>query len=295
MKLLVTGRNGQVGFELQRSLAPLGQVVALDREQCDIADPDALRNVIRRVAPDIVVNAAAYTAVDKAESDEQRAHAANSVAPRLIGELARETGALVVHFSTDYVFDGAKQGAYNESDAPNPLSVYGRTKLLGERALAETGARCLIFRTSWVYGAHGGNFVKTMLKLAAERTSLSVVADQFGAPTSAALIADVTAQILGQYIVERRGDLPFGLYHLSASGRTCWHEYARTIIAAAEAAGRQLQLGPAQVRPISTSEYPTPAVRPPNSILDTAKLRETFGLHLPCWQSGLDHVLKQIL
>lgn len=298
MKILLTGKNGQVGFELQRALAPLAEIVAVGHAECDLAQTDALRRLIREVAPQIIVNAAAYTAVDKAESEPALAQAINADAPGLMGEEAKRLGALVVHYSTDYVFDGRKAGFYTEDDAPNPLNVYGRTKLAGERALIASGARHLIFRTSWVFGAHGGNFVKTILRLAAERDTLRVVADQFGAPTSAALIADVTAQILGQYVRACRpasADFAFGLYHLVAAGRTSWHEYAQEIVRAALAAGRPLRLRPEDVQAIATADYPLPAKRPANSCLDTSKLRKTFGLFLPDWRQGLQHVITQWL
>lgn len=218
MRILITGKNGQVGFELQRSLAPLGDIVAVDHLDCDLSDPAAIRKLVSDVAPQVIVNPAAYTAVDKAESDPQLAQAVNGTAPGVFGEEAARLGALVVHYSTDYVFDGTMSGAYRESDPPNPQSVYGRTKRMGEQALQASGADHLIFRTSWVFGAHGTNFAKTMLRLAAEREGLKVVADQFGAPTSAALLADVTAQVLGQYKRLGRTGFPFGLYHLVASG-----------------------------------------------------------------------------
>jgi dTDP-4-dehydrorhamnose reductase len=242
-----------------------------------------------------VVNPAAYTAVDRAEAEPERALAINGRAPGVFGEEAAKIGALVIHYSTDYVFDGTRKGAYTEDDRPNPQSVYGRTKLAGEQALQESGARHLIFRTSWVFGAHGANFARTMLRLAAERDAINVVADQFGAPTSAALLADVTAQILGRYWREGDRGFPFGLYHLVAGGETSWHEYARTVVRAANAAGQSLKLAPENILPIATSAYPLPAPRPANSRLDTSRLKTTFGLHLPDWQHGLDHVLQQIL
>ncbi len=295
MKILLTGKNGQVGFELQRALAPLGPLVAVGRSECDLADEQALRRLVRAVSPDIIVNPAAYTAVDKAEADPETAFAINGIAPGVLGEEAARLGALVVHYSTDYVFDGAKQTSYTEDDIPNPQSVYGKSKLAGDRALLRNAQDVLIFRTSWVFGAHGHNFVKTMLRLATERESLTVVADQFGAPTSAALIADVTAQILRHCLQASRKDFPFGLYNLAASGETNWCDFARTVIAAALDAGRPLTLRPEDVLPISTDQYPLPAPRPANSRLDTRRLRETFGLHLPMWQEGLKHVLQQIL
>ena len=295
MRILLTGKNGQVGFELQRALAPLGEVVAVDMHDCDLSSPDAIRRLVAEVAPQVIINPAAYTAVDKAESEPQLALAVNGMAPGVLGEEAARLGALLIHYSTDYVFDGAGQGSYTETDAPNPQSVYGQTKLAGEQALQASGADHLIFRTSWVFGAHGANFAKTMLRLAAERDGLKIVADQFGAPTSAALLADVTAQILGCYQREGRVGFPFGLYHLVAGGCTTWHEYAQTVVRAAQAAGKPLKLTAADILPITTADYPLPAPRPANSRLDTSRLRQTFGLELPAWQNGLDHVLQQIL
>lgn len=294
MKILVTGKNGQVGFELQRALAPLGQVIAVDHADCDLADPDAVRALVRHTAPDVIVNPAAYTAVDKAESDSTTAFQVNAVAPRVIGEEAAQLGALVIHYSTDYVFDGSKKGAYREDDMPDPQSVYGQTKLDGERGLAQANARHVIMRTSWVVGAHGGNFAKTMLRLAAERERLTVVADQFGAPTSAALLADLTAHLIRQH--QRRGGeaFPYGTYHVVAGGETNWCDYARFVIDEALAAGRQLKVTPDMVFPLSTADYPTPAKRPANSRLDTSRFRETFGLHLPDWRDGVRQVLQQI-
>ena len=295
MRILLTGKNGQVGFELQRALAPLGEIVAVDHAECDLSDAAAIRQLVAEVAPQIIVNPAAYTAVDKAETDVALAQAVNATAPGVFGQEAARLGALVVHYSTDYVFDGSKVGAYVEGDTTNPQSVYGKTKLAGEQALLQSGADCLIFRTSWVFGAVGGNFAKTMLRLAAERGSLKIVADQFGAPTSAALLADVTAQVIGQFKRQGRAGFPFGLYHLVASGATSWHEYAQTVVRAAEAAGQPLKLGPDDILPIATTDYPLQAPRPANSRLDTSLLRQSFGLELPAWQSGLSHVLQQIL
>jgi len=295
MKILVTGKNGQVGFELQRALAPLGEVIAVDHAECDLADADAIRALVRRVAPDVIVNPAAYTAVDKAEADAATAFAVNTEAPRVLGEEAARLGALVVHYSTDYVFNGTKEGAYAESDTPDPQSVYGCSKHEGEVALAAANPRHLILRTSWVVGAHGGNFAKTMLRLAGERERLTVVADQFGAPTSAALLADVTAQLIRQHQREGSEGFPYGTYHLAAGGETSWHEYARFVIAEALAAGKPLKATPEAVAPLATADYPTPAKRPANSRLNTARFTDTFGLRLPHWQEGLRHVLQQIL
>lgn len=294
LKILLTGKNGQVGFELRRALAPLGELIVVGQADCNLGDADALRELVRRVAPDVIVNPAAYTAVDKAESDQDMAFAVNAGAPAVLGEEAARLGALVVHYSTDYVFDGAKDGAYSEDDLPAPQSVYGRTKLAGERALAETNPRHLILRTSWVVGAHGGNFAKTMLRLAAERDQLSVVADQFGVPTSAALLADLTAHLVRQYRRDGGQSFPYGTYHVTTSGETNWCDYARFVIGAALVAGKTLRAGPEQVMPLRTEQYPTPAKRPANSRLDTSRFQETFGLRLPPWQESLSHVLEQI-
>lgn len=295
MRILLTGKHGQVGFELQRALAPLGEVHAVDYSECDLVDASAIAALVRSVKPDLIVNPAAYTAVDKAESETDLAHAVNAVAPGLFGEEAAKLGAWVVHYSTDYVFDGTKAGAYTEDDLTNPQSMYGRTKRDGEIALQESGARHLIFRTSWVVGAHGNNFAKTILRLALERESLNVVADQYGVPTSAALLADVTAQLIRQRQHAGDKNFPFGLYHLVAGGETNWCDYARFVVSDALAAGKPLKLSPDAIRPIPTSEYPTAAKRPSNSRLDTSKLRRTFGLELPNWQSGVQHILQQIL
>lgn len=295
MKILLTGKHGQVGFELQRALAPLGEVCAVDQAECDLADATAIRELVRSFKPNLIVNPAAYTAVDKAESEPELAHAINTVAPGVLGEEAMKLGAWVVHYSTDYVFDGSKPGTYTEDDLTDPQSVYGHTKRDGEIALQQSGARHLIFRTSWVVGAHGGNFAKTILRLAVEREGLNVVADQYGAPTSAALLADVTAQLIRQKQREGSENFPFGLYHLVASGDTNWCSYARFVVSEALAVGKPLKLLPDSIRGITSSEYPTPAKRPANSRLDSSKLRGLFGLELPNWQSGVRHILQQIL
>jgi dTDP-4-dehydrorhamnose reductase len=294
-KILITGSNGQVGFELQRSLAPLGEVIALDRSRCDLADPESVRAAIREVRPNVIVNSAAYTAVDKAEADEVTAQAVNGDAPGIIGEEAAKLGALVIHYSTDYVFDGTQLGAYLETDTTNPLSVYGRTKLAGENALAASGARHLIFRTSWVFGAYGKNFIKTILRLALERSELKIVADQFGAPTGSALLADTSAQIASRFLFQAAEDFPCGVYHLTAAGETSWHGFARYVVEKAVGAGLGLQACADSILPISTRDYPTPAVRPANSRLETAKFRNTFGLQSPDWTQGVDQVLDVIL
>lgn len=295
MNILLTGKNGQVGFELQRALAPLGTVHAVGSADCDLSDGNALRALIQSVKPQLIVNPAAYTAVDRAESEPEKARAVNTMAPGVMGEEAQRLGAAVIHFSTDYVFDGNQTTPYKESDAVGPQSVYGQTKLDGERALAQATPHYVILRTSWVVGAHGGNFAKTMLRLAADRDELKVVADQFGAPTSAALLADVTAHLARQIQREGAAGFPFGTYHLAAAGETSWHEYARFVIGEAIKAGKPIKAAPERVLPIPASAYPTPAKRPQNSRMDTSLLQSTFGLQLPHWQHGVSHILQQIL
>lgn len=294
MRLLLTGRNGQVGFELRRALAPLGDVAALDRTDCDLENEASIREVVRRFQPTVIVNPAAYTAVDMAENEEGRAQAINARAPAILGEEAAGRGSLVVHYSTDYVFDGNTEGYYQELDATGPQGVYGKTKLAGEQALIATGARHLIFRTSWVFGAHGANFAKTMLRLAAERKTLDVVADQIGAPTSAALIADITAHVIRQVGATKTAEFD-GIYHLAAAGETNWHTYACHVIEYARLRGHAITVASEAIRPIATADYPTLAKRPANSRLATRKLRDTFGLVLPDWKVGVDHVLEQLI
>jgi len=294
VKILLTGKNGQLGFELRRALAPLGEVTAVGHAECDLADAGALRALVRRAAPDVIVNPAAYTAVDRAESDAGAAFAVNGLAPGILGEEAARLGALVVHYSTDYVFDGAKDGPYDEMDRPAPCSVYGNTKYAGEQALAAAHARHLILRSSWILGAHGGNFAKSMLRLAAERDSLGVVADQVGAPTPAALLADVSAHLIRQYRREGADVFPYGTYHVAAAGATSWYDYARFVIGAAQAAGKTLRAGPEAIAPLASAQYPAAARRPANSRLDTSLFRRTFGLRLPPWQEGVEQVLEQL-
>lgn len=275
-RILLTGRNGQVGWELTRTLAPLGEVMALDRSGLDLADPDRLRAVVREAKPDILVNAAAWTAVDRAESEEAAALAINGTAPGLLAEETKRLGALLVHISTDYVFDGTSVRAYTEDDAPNPVCAYGRTKLAGERAICEvgeSGCRHLIFRTSWVYGLHGHNFLKTILRLSAERDELRIVADQIGAPTWSRMIAE------GMALALARHDGQQGIYHMTAAGETSWHGFAQAIATVSGSASR--------VTPITSSDYPTPARRPANSRLDNGKLRRDFGITLPGWEKQL--------
>ena len=279
MKILLTGCAGQLGRELKRSLACLGEVIACDRSQLDLARADPLRAALRSIAPAVIINAAAYTAVDKAEAEPALADAINSLAPGILAEEARRLGALLIHYSTDYVFDGSKATAYTEGDAPAPLSAYGRSKLGGERAIAAAGARHLIFRTSWVYGLHGANFMKTMLRLARERNELRVVGDQVGAPTWSRHLADATSHVLA------RKEIPYGLYHLAAAGETSWHGYAEAIFGEALRAGL-LENIPV-VNRIASADFPLPAARPANSRLDCSRFRRDFGLALPDWRTGL--------
>jgi dTDP-4-dehydrorhamnose reductase len=294
-RFFITGTNGQLGFELQRALAPLGDVTACGRYACDLSTPDSIRAAVRAAKPDVIFSAGAYTAVDKAESEPELAHAVNGDAPGILGEEASKLGALVIHYSTDYVFDGTKIAAYSEEDVTNPLGVYGKTKLEGENALAASGADHLIFRTSWVFGAHGKNFIKTILRLAASRDELRIVADQVGAPTGAALLADASAHIAMRYLRDGSQNFPFGLYHLAAAGETSWHGFAQHIVAKAAAANAPLQAKINRIHPIPAAEYPTPAARPANSRLDTSNFRAAFGLYLPDWKHGVDQVLDVLL
>lgn len=281
-KILVTGKNGQVGWELQRTLASLGQIIALDSQGMDLSDVDAIRRKVREVAPDIIVNPAAHTAVDKAESEPDLAMVINGTAACLLAEEAKKLDALLIHYSTDYVFNGSKTSPYVETDTPDPQSVYGKTKLAGEQAIQAVGGKHLILRTSWVYGVHGGNFVKTILRLAKERSELRIVADQYGAPTWARLLAESTAQIIGKYSEEKSG-----VYHLTPGGRTNWHQFAEEIVRLARQYDDALKDKPLTIHPIATHEYPLPAKRPANSSLSTEKIRKTFGLELPQWDADL--------
>jgi dTDP-4-dehydrorhamnose reductase len=279
VKILLTGRNGQVGYELERALAPLGEVIALDRARLDLSDPTAIQRVVRDTRPEVIVNAAAYTAVDRAESELALANAINGVAPGVFAEEARRCGALVLHYSTDYVFDGEKKTPYVEDDAASPINVYGKTKLDGERAIEGSGCRYLILRTSWVYGPRGHNFLKTVLRLARERSELRMVDDQIGAPTSSAAIALATVEMLG-----RAG--PEGLFHMTASGETSWRGFAEAIVAR-----NHLQVS---VVGIASQDYPTPARRPRNSRLDNSKLKNAYGLTIGSWEHQLDEVVAQV-
>jgi dTDP-4-dehydrorhamnose reductase len=297
MKLLLLGKNGQVGWELQRSLSTLGDLVALDFDtagpwRADFSQPEALAALVQAVRPDVIVNAAAHTAVDKAESEPDLARAINATAPGVLAREAAALGAWLVHYSTDYVFDGSGDQPRREEAPTGPLSVYGHTKLEGEQLIRSSGCRHLILRTSWVYAARGGNFAKTMLKLAAERDALNVIADQIGAPTGADLLADVTAHALRSAMA--RPELA-GTYHCAAAGETSWHGYASFVIEWARAAGQPIRVTADAVKPIPTSAYPTPARRPLNSRLDTRKLQTSFGLHLPPWQGGVERMLTEVL
>lgn len=299
MKILLLGKNGQVGWELQRSLAPLGELVALDRRGdaarglCgDLQDLDGLRETVRTLQPDVIVNAAAHTAVDKAESERDLAQRLNTEAPAALADAARAAGALLVHYSTDYVFDGSGERPWTEDAPIGPLNVYGQTKLDGERAIAAAHPHHLILRTSWVYAARGGNFAKTMLRLATERERLTVIDDQFGAPTGAELIADVTAHAIRQ-VMSRPQDA--GIYHLAAAGETTWNGYARHVIDTARRLRPEPALAVQEVAAVPTSAFPTPALRPHNSRLDTTRLQQTFGLSLPAWQHGVDRMLAETL
>lgn len=295
MKILLLGKGGQVGWELQRALAPLGDLVTLDHDSTELygnfAEPEALAQTLRTVRPQLIVNAAAHTAVDKAESEPDLARAINATAPGVLAREAAALGATLVHYSTDYVFDGSGTQARDEQAATSPLSVYGATKLEGEQLVQASGCQHLIFRTSWVYAARGGNFAKTMLRLAAERDALNVIDDQIGAPTGAELLADVTAHAVRTLAL--RPELG-GLYHLVAGGETSWFNYARHVIEWARANGRPVKVAPEAIRPIATTAYPTPAARPLNSRLSTAKLQQAFGLRLPSWEQGVERMLQEL-
>ncbi len=298
MKILLFGKTGQVGWELQRSLACLGDLVAVDFDPAhnpnglcgDFTNLAGLADTVRRVQPHIIVNAAAHTAVDKAQSEPALAELINATAPAVLAQAATELGVLLVHYSTDYVFDGSGNQPWAETDATGPLSVYGQTKLAGEQAVASTPQH-VILRTSWVYAARGGNFAKTMLRLAGERDTLTVIDDQTGAPTSAELLADVTAHAIRAALVNPQ---LAGLYHCVAAGETTWYGYCRYVLEQAQSLGWSLKAGPDQVKPTTTASYPTPAQRPLNSRLNTAKLQQAFGLTLPHWQQGVARMLTEI-
>ena len=297
MKILLLGKNGQLGWELQRSLAPLGELVALDRQGApglcgDLGEPDGLAATVRALRPDVIVNAAAYTAVDRAESEPDLARRINAHAPAVLAREAAACGALLLHYSTDYVFHGHGQRPWAEDDPTGPLNVYGQTKLAGEQAIVQAGCRHLILRTSWVHAARGGNFARTMLRLARQQPRLTVIDDQWGAPTGAELIADVSAHAIVQ--LRARPDKA-GIYHLAAAGETNWFSYAKHVIAYAQYAQPAIEYVVKDILPIPSSAYPVAATRPHNSRLDTRKLRTAFDLHLPPWQAGVDRMLAEIL
>lgn len=294
MNILLFGKNGQVGWELQRALAPLGNVIALDSRSSQYCgnfnDPTGVAETVRVIKPQIIVNAAAYTAVDKAEGDKENARCINALAVTEIAKAAEEIGAWFIHYSTDYVFDGQGDTPWREDDATGPLSVYGSTKLEGERGLQQHCSRHLIFRTSWVYAARGNNFAKTMIKLAKERDTISVINDQHGAPTGADLIADCTAHAIRIALVNKN---VAGIYHLIASGETTWYAYANKVIKIAKQRG--LELAVQTINPVTTSAFPTPAKRPANSRLNTEKFQRTFNLTLPEWQVGVERMLNETI
>ena len=286
-RIMLTGKNGQVGWELQRTLAPLGEVVALDRRQLDLSDSKQIRELVREIKPNLIVNAAAYTAVDKAESEPETAMAINGVAPGILAEEAKRIGSAIIHYSTDYVFDGNKTSLYTEDDTPNPLNEYGRTKLAGEQAVKAAGSPYIILRTGWVYGTHGKNFLLTILRLAHEREELSIVDDQTGAPTWSRMLAEATAQILSDdytALTAKRG-----IYHMTASGSTTWYGFSKAIIELDPNLKEQVCK---YVRPILSAEYPTPARRPAYSLLSNAKLKVAFEVELPGWEQGLNLALS---
>ena len=300
MKILLLGKTGQVGWELQRSLAPLGEVIALDHDSTnfcgDFGNLSGLAETVRTVKPDVIVNAAAHTAVDKAESEPDLVRTLNALAPSVLAVEAAKLGAWLVHYSTDYVFDGSGDTPWVETDTPGPLSVYGATKLEGELLIAQANPRHLIFRTSWVYAARGGNFAKTMLRLGQERDKLTVINDQFGAPTGADLLADVTAHALRQVTQpSAQADTLAGIYHLVASGTTTWFDYAKHVLVQAQHTQPAIKIKALEVLPVPTSAFPTPATRPHNSRLNSHKLQTTFGLTLPSWQAGVNRMLAEIL
>jgi dTDP-4-dehydrorhamnose reductase len=296
MRILLLGKNGQVGWELQRSLAPLGELIALDRHSTDycgdLSQPDAIAQTVKTLKPTVIVNAAAYTAVDKAETETELAYTINAKAPEALAQAAKQTGAWLVHYSTDYVFNGSGNQAWQETDAVAPLSVYGQSKLAGEQAIQAAEGLHLIFRTSWVYAARGNNFAKTMLRLAKERDQLSVINDQIGAPTGAELLADVTAHAIRSGL--QKPELS-GLYHLAAAGETSWYNYARYVLDYARQRGIELKTAENAISPIPTSAYPTPAQRPLNSRLNIEKLQNQFDLKLPDWQLGVERMLAEVL
>jgi len=295
MTILLLGKTGQVGWELNRALAPLGNLVAVGREAADFDRPDELIRLVRQQRPSFIVNAVAYTAVDKAEQEPGAAQRVNSDAVAMLAEAAGELDSWLIHYSTDYVFDGAKPGAYVEDDATNPKSVYGRTKRAGELAVAASGCRHLTFRTSWVHAPRGHNFVRTVLRLAGERDQLRMVADQIGAPTGASLIADTTALAVQGIIGDTASAVASGTYHLTAAGETSWHGLARFVVSEALSLGAELKTRPEAIIPIATADYPVPAPRPVNSRLVTTKLRTALGIDFPDWKDDVRRTVSELL
>ena len=293
--ILITGKNGQVGWELQRSLSPVGKVIAVDRAQLNLANPENIRSVINKIQPDIIVNAAAYTAVDKAEDEQELAFQVNAIAPKIIAEQAKKINALLIHFSTDYVFDGSKKSPYTETDTPAPINVYGSSKLAGEQAIQGSGCQYLILRTSWVFASRAQNFLLSMLRLAKERTELNIVADQYGSPTSAHFIADSTAHIIVQSVKElKQKEFTSCIYHLVASGHITWHGFASSIINTARKTLSGINIKTNIIQPISTTDYPTPAQRPANSRLSTDALTKRFNIHPSDWHKQMELCLKEL-
>lgn len=296
-KILLFGKNGQVGSVLRHDLSRVGKVVGHDRASCDICDEVRVREVIRTLKPNIIVNAAAYTAVDRAETELQNCFRTNAIAPRLIAEEARKLGAYMIHYSTDYVFDGAKHSAYLESDVACPLNNYGRSKLTGDQAIMDLGGQSTILRVGWVYSSGGSNFAKTILKLAADREELKIVGDQFGAPTSARLISSVTTQIVSRFLAnrDRQTTSPlFGLFNLAPSGRTSWHSYAMYLIKEARRMDMELRIQESRINAITSEEYSSAARRPKNSLLDTNKLRKMLSIELPDWREDVSLLLGEM-
>jgi len=295
-RILITGKNGQVGWELNRSLLPLGEVIALGREEADFSKPESLRKVVRDISPDIIVNAAAYTDVDKAESEEELATLVNGVAPGVLAEEAERSKALLIHYSTDYVFDGTKDTPYTEEDEPNPINAYGRSKIIGEKAIIQSGCDYLILRTSWVYSARGNNFLKSMLRMAREREELRVVADQFGAPSWARNIADVTAHVLATTQREQKaGSFTPSIYHLCVRGKTTWHGFADAIIKRSKELTPERIIKTEKVVEIATEDYPLPAPRPRNSLMDSSSLAARFGVTMQEWHRAMELCIDEVL
>ncbi|KPV39575.1 dTDP-4-dehydrorhamnose reductase [Thiohalorhabdus denitrificans] len=296
MKILLFGRTGQIGWELERALAPIGQLVSLDEEGSeglcgDFTRPEALAETIQAVSPDVVVNAAAYTAVDDAESEPETVMAVNGEAPGVLAREARECGAWLVHYSTEYVYDGSGDRPWREGDAPEPLNAYGRAKREGDRAIQASGCKHLILRTSWVYAPRGKNFLRTMLRLACSREALQVIDDQYGAPTPAELVADITAQVLPTALGDSGKS---GIYHCTAAGETTWHDYACYLIEQAREMGWPIKVSNDAIAPISTEGFPTAAQRPKNCRLDCERLERTFGIARPDWRVGVERALKEL-